>query len=187
MSLLQQQNLLAKLYTDENLRAAFFSEPEKIGKEFFLNESEITEISEMLQEEISFFSESLIFKRLREAEKILPLVRESIGDDFPRLFREFAQLYNPQTVKKHLEDALEFCVFLQKHASVSEISKNAAKYEWAKLKFFNDSPPITICFLRFDVRKINNQNALTNNSNEKRKTKIAVWLRAGNTVKHFFI
>ena len=187
MSLFQQQNFLAKLYTDENLRSAFFSEPEKIGKEFFLNESEITEISEMLREEISFFSESLIVKRFREAEKFLPLVRISAGDDFQRLFREFAQLYNPQTVKKHLEDALEFCVFLQKHTSVSEISKNAAKYERAKLKFYNDKSPIAICFLRFDVRKINNQTALTNGSDEKRKTKIAVWLRFGNKVKHFFI
>ncbi len=87
MSLREQQNFLAKLYTDEQLRRAFLSEPSKIGEENYLNETEITEISEMLPEEISFFAESLVLKRLRQVEKFLPLTRKVCGDEFQRLFR----------------------------------------------------------------------------------------------------
>ncbi|MGI9054354.1 MAG: hypothetical protein ACR2F2_00995, partial [Pyrinomonadaceae bacterium] len=137
MSLLEQQNFLAKLYTDEKLRRDFLSEPSKIGQENYLNEIEIAEITEILPEEISFFAESLFWKRLREVEKFLPLTRKVSDDVFQKLFREFSQNYNPQTIKKHLEDANGFCLFLQQNNSVSEIVKNTAKYEQAKLKFYN--------------------------------------------------
>ncbi|MBA3786256.1 MAG: hypothetical protein H0X15_12100 [Acidobacteria bacterium] len=187
MSLQQQQNFLAKLYTDEKLRRAFLSEPSKIGEENFLNRIEIAEIAEMLPEEISFFSESLFWKRLREVEKFLPLTRKVSGDEFQRLFRQFSQSYNPQTIKKHLEDANEFCAFLQKNASVSEISKNTARYEQSKLKFYSYGKKFVVCKLNFDVREIGEQFAKTSGKSLKKKTKIAVWFRVGNTVKHFFI
>lgn len=191
MSLLEQQNFLARLYTDEPLRRAFLSEPEKIGKENFLNETEISEISAMLPEEISFFAESLLWKRLREVEKFLPLTRKVSGEDFQRLFREFSQTYNPQTIKKHLEDASEFCVFLQKKLQkndyVSEISKNTAKYEHSKLKFYSLGANFVICKLNFDVREIDGHFENRSDYNLTKKIKIAVWLRVRNTTKHFII
>jgi len=187
MSLREQQNFLAKLYTDEQLRRAFLSEQSKIGEENFLNETEITEISEMLPEEISFFAESLFRKRLREVEKFLPLTRKVCGDEFQRLFREFSQSYNSQTIKKHLEDASEFCAFLQQSDSASEISKNTARYEQSKLKFYSYGKKFVVCKLSFDVREIGEQFVKTSGDNLKKKTKIAVWIRVGNTVKHFFI
>ncbi|MGI9055007.1 MAG: hypothetical protein ACR2F2_04305 [Pyrinomonadaceae bacterium] len=186
MSLLEQQNFLAKLYTDEKLRRDFLSEPSKIGQEDYLNEIEIAEITEILPEEISFFAESLFWKRLREVEKFLPLTRKVAGNDFQRLFREFSQNYNPQTIKKHLEDANQFCLFLQQNDSVSEITKNAAKYEQAKLKFHNFGRNFVVCRLNYDVREIS-QIVKDANYNLKKKTQIAIWIRAGKTVRHFFI
>lgn len=186
MSLLEQQNFLAKLYTDEKLRRDFLYEPSKIGRENYLNEIEIAEITEILPEEISFFAESLFWKRLRQVEKMLPLTFKIADDDFQKLFREFSQNYNPQTIKKHLEDANEFCLFLQQNDSVSGITKNAAKYEQAKLKFHNFGKILVICRLNYDVRQIS-QIVKNANYNLKKKTKIAIWIRAGKTIKHFFI
>jgi len=187
MSLREQQNFLAKLYTDEQFRRDFLSEPLKIGAENYLTESEIAEISEMLPEEISFFAESLSRKRLREVEKLLPLTRKLLGDDFQHFFHKYSQFYNPQTSKKHLEDAIEFCNFLQKSDSVSEISKNTAKYERAKLKFYGDGKQLVVCVLSYDVREISQQSANKTNINTNKKTKIAIWFRVGKTVKHYFI
>ncbi len=186
MSLLEQQNFLARLYTDEKLRRAFLSEPSKIGRENLLSEIEITEITEILPEEISFFAESLFWKRLREVEKLLPLTKKVSGNDFQTLFREFSQNYNPQTIKKHLEDANEFCTFLRRNDFVSEIAKNAAKYEQSKLKFYGFGNNFVVCRLNYDVREIA-QTLEVSDFKPKKKTGIAIWIRAGKNVIHFFI
>ena len=47
MSLLNVQNFLARIYTDENLRREFLSAPEVIGKANNLNETEIAELAEV--------------------------------------------------------------------------------------------------------------------------------------------
>lgn len=187
MSLIEQQNFLARLYTDEQFRRAFLSEPQKLGKENLLTENEIAEIFEVLPEEIAFFAESLFRKRLREVEKLMLLTREITGADFERFFREFSQTYNPQSVKKHLEDAIAFCNYLRKNAFVSETPKNAAKYEQTKLKFYGCEKRFAVCFLSGDVRGISVQKEKNTNVNFKGKMKLAVWLRSGNKVRHFFI
>jgi len=186
MSLKEQQNLLAKLYTDAEFRRAFLSKPEKIGAENLLDESEISEIGEIMPEELEFFAESLFWKRLREVEKFLPLTRKLSGDDFIEHFREFSQTFHPQSVKKHFEDAFEFCRFLQKR-HISEFARSAAKFERAKLEFFGLGRSFVVCRLDFDFKNF----ALSDDKPQveipEKKKKIAVWLRIGKRVRHFFI
>jgi len=180
MSLQNRQNLLAKLYTDAEFRRAFLSEPAKIGAQNNLSSDEIEEIAAVMPEELEFFAESLFWKRLREVEKFLPLTLRALGDDFSSLFREFSQEYNPQSVKKHLEDALEFCRFLESQ-NISEPAKNAAKYERSKHEFFAFEKHLIVCRLDFDIIKYQHTGVW------EEKKKIAVWLRIGSRVKHFFI
>lgn len=187
MSLFEQQNFLAKLYTDARLRRDFTSEPLKIGGENNLTEIEIQEISEIFHEEINFFAESLLWKRLKEAEKLLPLTRRILNEDFEKSFREFAGNYKPQTIKKHLADSVEFCRFLQARDSVSIIGKDVAKFEEAKLRFFNYGKRFVICRLKFDMEEIFREDDKAQRSDLKIKTKYAVWLRYGNKIRHFYI
>ena len=186
MSLQEQQNFLARLYTDTELRRAFLSEPTNIGVENDLNEKEIAEIAEIIPEELNFFAESLFWKRLREVEKLLPLTKEFLKDDFVELFREFSKDFNPQTIKKHLEDAIEFCRFLQK-SDISELTQSIAEFEQTKLEFFGYGKRFAFCRLSFDIRKIQRRDSETQRLKlEKRKT-IAIWLRFGKKIKHFTI
>ena len=186
MSLQKQQNFLAKLYTNAELRRAFSFDSEQIGTQHDLNKSEIAEIAEIMPEELNFFAESLFWKRLREVEKFLPITQRILGEGFTNLFRQFAKNFNPQTVKKHLEDSTEFCKFLQIQ-NVSEIAKNAAKFEQSKLEFFGYGKRFVFCKLDFDVRKISLQANDLQNEDLPRKTKIAVWVRAGKREKYFFV
>lgn len=184
MSLREQQNFLAKLYTDAEIRRAFLSEPAKIGRVYDLTAVEIDEIAAMMPEELEFFADSLVWKRLREAEKFLPLTRKVLGEDFTPLFCEFSQNFNPQTVKKHFEDALHYCGFLQTQ-KVSDLAKNTARFERAKLEFFGEEKRFAVCRLDFDVREIAGSDFAANDL--KKTKKIAVWLRAGKRIRHFFI
>jgi hypothetical protein len=184
MSLRQQQNFLAKLYTDENLRRAFFIEPEKIGAENGLSAKEIEELAAVLPDELNFFAESLFWKRLRAVKKFLPLTSRVLGEDFETEFREFSHGFNPRTIKKHLEDALGFCEFLLKK-DVSRAAKSAARHEKTRLEFFNFGKKFAVCRLDFELVTL--QKGENPVSGFKRKTKFAVWIRVGNQIKHFVI
>ncbi len=180
MSLQKQQDFLARLFIDEGLRQNFLSVADEIGAENGLNEAEIEDLKTVLPEEITFFAESLFWKRLREIEKFLPLSRKFSGEDFIRLFRKFSQNFNPQSVKKHLEDAIAFCRFLQK-SEVSEIVKNIAKFEQTKIEFFGFGKHFAFCRLNYNIEEISREGA-----NAQRKTNY-IWLRIGKKIKHFCI
>ena len=186
MSLQQQQNLLAKLYTDADFRRAFLSGLEKIGAKNDLSPEEIAEIAAIMPEELNFFAESLVWKRRREAEKFLPLTRSVLGADFTEHFREFSQTFNPQSIKKHFEDALEFSRFLQKR-NIPEFARAAAKFEQSKLEFFGLEKRFVVCRLDFDVRKFKASGNQAPLEIPEKKKKIAVWLRIGKRIEHFFI
>ena len=186
MGLQQQQNLLARLYTDADFRRAFLFEPEKIGAENDLTADEISEIAAIMPEELNFFADSLFQKRLREAEKFLPLTRNVLGGDFSKLFREFSRNFNPQSVKKHFEDALAFCRFLRDQ-TIADSAKTAAKFEQAKLEFFGLEKRFAFCRLDFDVRKISECEPDNPPHIPEKKKIIAVWLRIGRRIRHFYI
>ncbi len=186
MSLQKQQDFLARLFTDEGLRQNFLSEPAKIGAENGLSEVETADLQAVLPEEIGFFADSLFWKRLHEVEKFLPLTKKVLKEYFTKNFREFSRNFNPQTVKKHFEDALEFCKFLRKQ-NISELAKNAAKFEQSKLEFFGGGKRFVVCKLDFDIREIYDREQTTANLKLEKKTKVALWLKLGKKNKHFFI
>ncbi|MET0753228.1 MAG: hypothetical protein ABWZ66_07635 [Pyrinomonadaceae bacterium] len=184
MSLLEQQNFLARLYTDENLRKSFLAEPEKIGLENDLTEPEIAGLSAIIPEELNFFADSLVWKRLREVEKMLPLTRKALNESFEEHFREFSQNYNPKSVKKHLEDAIGFCSFLQNCEIEPVWAKDLAKFEQARLIFNSKTKDFLLRKFDFDVKEISREDTKARSEFSMRRT-FAVWIRVGNKSKHF--
>ena len=186
MSLLEQQNFLARLYTDENLRRAFLSEPEKTGRENGLGEKEIAELSAIVPDELEFFGDSLVWKRLREVEKFLPLVKKALGEDFESLFREFANQFRPTAIKKHHEDAVEFCGFLQKQKLKPAWAKDLAGFEQAKLIFNSGASNFVRRRFDYDLREILAEFSRRDANSEmdfKRRKTHAFWVRIGKTTR----
>lgn len=168
MSLQETQNFLSRIYTDEKFRRAFLAEPEKIGWQFGLSETEISELAKILPEELNFFAESLFYKRLREAEKFLPLTKEGLEKDFEIYFREFAGRFNPVSIKKHYEDAVEFCKFLRKKSIEPKWARDATKFEQAALEFGADKKYFVFKLFDYDLK-----------TKQKRKN-FRCWLKIGN-------
>lgn len=180
MSLLEQQNFMARLFTDESLRHKFWENPEKTAQEFSLNSNDIKQIKNLLSSEINFFADSLFYKRLHEVEKLLPLTKKSLQKEFQNYFREFAGKFQPKTVKKHLEDAVEFAEFLSGKSFDKNWIKDLAIYEQARLNFNAYQKPFILRAFDYDAREFGSENP------RKRKT-FAVWLRIGKLVKHFIL
>lgn len=184
MGLKEQQDVLARLYTDPAFADEFFNDPASAAGEFSLSKDEADSIADCAGDEIRLFADSLIGKRLREVEKFLPLTRRHLGEDLVNLFRRHAALYNPVSVKKHLEDALEFGEFVKKDASTDRFAQDVIAFEIAKLKHFANGRSFTVCSLRNDIRPILDGQA--EDLARQRRT-LAVWLRIKEKQRFFFI
>lgn len=128
MSLRHEQDLLARLYTDPELRGRFMRDPETAGGEFGVAPEISAQLASAAGDELEFFSESLFWKRFNEVVKLLPESRAAVGEDFERRFREFAAGFVPDSIKKHLDDAYEFTGYLLakgEHATV--VSRERAR------------------------------------------------------------
>ena len=185
MGLQEQQNVLARMYTDPEYRAAFLSDPHSVGNKDGLSSDEVSDIAAISQSELGFFSDSLVWKRRREVEKLLPLVRKALGDNFDRAFEAFSASYNHQSVKKHLEDAIEFCKFLEFDAHKGLLTRDTAKFERSRLEFFGFHKPIAVCFLKHDFRGLHTGLTDKGRLALPRRRTIALWLRFGRHVRHF--
>lgn len=184
MSLLEQQNFLARLYTDENLRRAFLKEPERVGKQNGLDEKEVADLRAVPPAELNFFAESLVWKRLREVEKLLPLTKKSLGKDFETHFREFAGRLAPAPVKKHFEDAIRFAEFLRTKKIEPPGARDAAKFEAANLEFYNSDRRFALKMFDYDIREIARPDAPARREFDRRKT-FAAWLRVGKKSRRY--
>jgi len=64
VSLLEQQNTLARLLTDASFREWFLADPNLYGRELGLSEAETDESAGVAQADMIMFAESLVWKRL---------------------------------------------------------------------------------------------------------------------------
>ncbi|MEK7434246.1 MAG: hypothetical protein AABZ74_14035 [Cyanobacteriota bacterium] len=155
MSLKEIQHLLAEIYTNKTLRDDFFNFPNKIANKYNLNDKEIEEILK-LKNEIDYFSNTLIFKRREEVKNIIYDITKCIKDEINELFYNFALDFSPKGIKKHLEDAYYFLIFLEKQNLVKNnfFLKELIKQEKANLKSFYLKPIIKINFFYYDKNEL---------------------------------
>jgi hypothetical protein len=186
VSLLEQQNVLARLLTDPGFREKFLSEPISRGDEFDLSEAEIEDILKLASGDLGLFAESLVWKRLREAEKLLPVTSRLAGNDFRTAFFEFAPTFSPRSIKKHYEDAIAFSQFIENRDG-SEWVRDAARFERTRLAFFNERRILAFCRSQYHLGQSENMSGPDSVPARRKRTKIAVWLRSGKRIFHFFI
>lgn len=184
MSLKEQQDVLARLYTDPNFAAQFFAEPSSVIANSGLSREEAREMAASAGDEIKLFADSLISKRLREIEKLLPITTKILGSDFGNLFRDHAATFNPISVKKHLEDALEFGAFVRQNNSFDLLTQDLILFEMAKLRHFSNGRRLTVCSLRHDIRPI--LDGQVADLPRQRRT-LVIWLRITEKHRFFFI
>lgn len=187
MGLKEQQDLLARLYTDSVIQRRFTRETETVSVEFGLTAHEAYDISAIASEEMKFFSDSLFWKRFREVQKLLPLTTRTIGPALQNRFREFSTGSKPISVKKHLEDTLGFAEQLLRDQALSPVVKDVVKFERTRLKQNAGDRRISVCRLGYDIRPMLTQTSVDDVNILRKRAGIAVWLRAGKTTRFFFI
>jgi len=152
MPLQEQQDLLARLYTDREFQSKFLADPGSHANGLGLSAGDAKSLAASAAEEVRWFAESLVNKRLREVIKMLPLTYREVGASaFEEAFRKFAAEFSPSSVKKHLEDALAFSDRLVRgHPNAT--SKGIVRFESRRLRHNSQGKTVSACLLRRDPR-----------------------------------
>ncbi len=183
MALVQVQSLLARLYTDADLREKFFVDPDQIAKEFCLSQTEVENFSQINHIQIKSFSVSLIQKRLSEVRKKLGLTSRLLGPRFPPLFFRFAQAKPGHGIRKHLEDCFAFADFLRSVArreGIPEWILEILRYEMMGLKTaYGRGLSLHVSFFKYAIQDllIELLRKGNNSSQPKRKFTVGIWMR----------
>ena len=134
MGLAETQALLARLYTDAPLRARFLADPAAVGASCGVTAREAADLAVCAGPQIERFARSLIHKRRREVEKLLPGSLRALGPGrFSALFDRHAAAYVPSGVARHRSEALAFAASIRPGDPEGAFARDMLRYEAARL------------------------------------------------------
>ncbi len=174
MGLAQTQEVLAQLYTNNDLRERFFANPQNIGAELGLSCDEAEKLAQLSAQEVNIFANSLKWKRLGEVRSQLPRTARALGKNFTALFWRYAQTYVPKGIKKHREDAIAFANFIARVDQEEDIDppwiSDLVRYEKTWLLAYEPTSRLNVSWFRYPV-------GIPSAEGMKRQPTIAIWFR----------
>jgi hypothetical protein len=87
MALSAVQAALARLFTDEAVRASFLEDPQSAARALGLDEADASMLAQLAPQALRQFAGSLKAKRILDARKIMPLTAQALGEAFAGHFR----------------------------------------------------------------------------------------------------
>ncbi len=174
MPLQEQQDLLARLYTDREFQSKFLADPGSHANDLGLSAADAKSLAASAANEVRWFADSLVNKRLREVVKMLPLTYREVGATaFEEAFRNFAAEFSPFSTKKHLEDALAFSDWLRR-GDLDASARTLVQFDSRRLRHNSNGKALSACLLRRDPRTPTNEG-------------IGLWLAVKGWSRIFFL
>ncbi len=180
MALAKTQALLARLFTDEDLRREFFETPIAVSTRFGLSAEDAQRLASLDRRETDAFAHSLIGKRTLYACKALPLTARALGDRFDALLAE--AIRGRARDGSSRADAAALVALLERRIAQRDLVPvwivDLARFELAFVEAGRSGPT---CFLRrfdFDVASIAASLARGGDVIALRRRTVGVWARA---------
>lgn len=188
MGLAQLQHGLAQLYTNTELRDAFFADPRRVGSSWGLGPDEVEQLAQISAHDVRLFARSLHRKRLNAIAKLLPLTRRVLDRRFVEYFFQYADTYVPSGPKKHHQDALVFATFLMKKVKTENMSPcsrgwpdwitDLVRYETTLVYVSNPTCWGAVRWFRYSIRDlVQSATDRDNNDLPLPRPSLVVWLR----------
>ncbi len=180
MSLAETQALLARLFTDDDLRREFFELPVAVAARFGLSAEDAQRLAALDRREMDAFAQSLIGKRALYARRALPLTARALGDQFDALVRE--AIGRRADDGKRRSDAAALVAHLERRLAQRELAPvwivDLARFELAFVEAGGSGPALILRRFHFDVASIANSLASGHDVSVVRRSAIGVWARA---------
>lgn len=180
MTLAQTQALLARLFTDDDLRREFFEAPVNVASRFGLGADEAQRLASLDRRETEAFAQSLIGKRALYTRRALPLTARVLGGRFDALLRE--AIRGRARAGKSRADAAALVALLERSLARRELAPvwivDLARFELAFIEAGRSGPALFLRRFDFDVASIANSLARGHDVSVVRRLAIGVWARA---------
>ncbi|MGJ0535659.1 hypothetical protein [Methylocystis sp.] len=180
MALAQTQALLARLFTDGDLRREFFEAPIAVATRFGLSMRDTQRLAGIDRREIEAFAQSLIGKRALYARRALPLTARALGDRFDALFRQAIRGAAREATDR--SDAAALTAFLDRRVARCELEPpwvaDLARFELAFIDAGRSGAALFFRAFDFDIVSITNALAKGVGVSAVRRRTFGVWARA---------
>lgn len=178
MALAQTQALLARLFTDDDLRREFFDAPIAVATRFGLSMHDTQRLAGIDSREIEVFARSLIGKRALYARRALPLTARALGDRFEALFR---QAIGGAARDANRSDAAALTAFLDRRVANCELEApwivDLARFELAFIDAGRSGATLFLRAFDFDVASLAHALAKGGGVSAVRRKTFGVWAR----------
>lgn len=180
MALAQTQALLARLFTDDDLRREFFEAPIAVATRFGLSMHDTQRLAGIDNREIEAFAQSLIGKRALYARRALPLTARALGDRFDALFRQAIRGAGREATSR--SDAAALTAFLDRRVVEGELEPrwvaDLARFELAFIEAGRSGAALLLRRFEYDVASIVDALAKGEVIRAVGKRTFGVWARA---------
>jgi hypothetical protein len=179
MALAKTQALLARLFTDDDLRREFFESPIAVAAQFGLSADDAQRLASLDRRQTEAFAQSLIGKRALYARRALPLTARVLGGRFDALVRE--AILGRARAGKRRADAAALVALLERrraqHESAPVWIVDLARFELAFVEAGGSGPALFLRRFHFDVGSIALSLAKGDDVSAVRRKTIGVWAR----------
>jgi hypothetical protein len=179
MALAETQALLARLFTDDDLRREFFEAPIAVSARFGLSADDAQRLAALDRRETEAFAQSLIGKRMLYARKALPLTARALADRFDALLCEAIRgRASDGTLRA---DSAALVALLERRIAQRDLAPvwilDLARFELAFIEAGGSGP--ALIFRRFDfaIAAIAASLGKDEDVNAMRRRTIGVWVR----------
>jgi hypothetical protein len=180
MALAQTQALLARLFTDDDLRREFFEAPIAVALRFGLSMHDTQRLAGIDRRETEVFAQSLIGKRALYARRALPLTARALGERFDAFFRQAIRGASRDATNR--SDAATFTAFLDRFVAKRELEPpwvaDLARFELAFIDAGRSGAALFFRAFDFDIVSIANALAKGAGVSVVRRRTFGVWARA---------
>jgi hypothetical protein len=182
LGLAEVQQLLARLYTDAELRQRFFVDPLGVSRELGLSAEEARYMAQLPPTQVTTFADSLLSKRLLGVGKLLPLTRRVLSERFTAHFRRFASTHDYDGHTQYLGDALEFAKYLEARLREERLGQgwtlDLLRFERARVKAADPSCRCVARYFRHDISRLVRSVARKEETPvATRRSTVAIWWR----------
>ena len=180
MALVHVQSMLARIYTDKELRQKFLLNPFDVATEYNLEDSEIEQVIDLSKDQVESFSVSLIYKRLGEVRKKLPFTARLLGKKFSKIFFQYAQSSTPSGIKKHLEDTFLFATYIKRMAVQEKIAPwvvEVLQYEINGIRAVVSTVSVSLMIFHYDIRELIDLLLSDSQVQPRKRLRMGLWIK----------
>lgn len=158
MSLSDIEHILARLTTDESLRARFVENPFALGRELGLTPTRTRQLRREAAERFDSFAATPRERRFIQVNKLLPLTHRVLRERFTRYFDAYVAEHGSPTVEHLFGDVLRFAEYLEEKLKDDYLGSgwtlDLLRFEKARVKAADPNRRFVVATFRHDISRL---------------------------------